>query len=103
MEGDFNPTTDTMLPPGIHNFGGITIRNGVTVRPSGPGPFELRATGPVRIDGVVDASGADGGPIASTCMTVRHGSSGGSTGIPGAGASSASCPAGVASLGASNR
>ncbi len=58
-EGPFEPTTDTVLTPGVHNFTTITIPAGVTVTTMGTGILELRATGPIQIDGVLDVSGAD--------------------------------------------
>ena len=53
---------DTVLEPRVHHFTTITIPAGVRVTTMGSGVLELRATGSVIIDGVIDVSGGDGGP-----------------------------------------
>ncbi len=80
-EGPYNPAGPgvVMIPGGVHNFTTITVPAGVTVRSTGPEPLDLRATGPVVINGIVDVSGGNGGTIA--CGANRNGSSGGSTGL----------------------
>ncbi|MCZ7686790.1 MAG: hypothetical protein M5U28_51815 [Sandaracinaceae bacterium] len=97
--GAFAPSADVELPAGVYHFTTITIPAGVTVRTDGVGRLELRATGAVVIDGVVDLSGGDGAP-----NTGGVTGGGGTTGVPldglGGTACTGCCPAGVGGDGA---
>ncbi|MFO0649188.1 MAG: hypothetical protein U0326_23300 [Polyangiales bacterium] len=75
-EGAFNPTTNTTLTPGVHNFTTINIPAGVTVRLSAPGVLDLRATGDVTITGTLTVSGNTGGTGADCTCGI-----GGDTGL----------------------
>ncbi len=84
-EGAFAPAADTVLAPGVHHFTTVTVRADVTVRTSGSGVLELRATGDVTLDGIIDLSGADGTNsifISDDPITFTTGV-GGATGHPG--------------------
>jgi len=98
-EGPYNPAGPgvVMIPGGVHNFTTITVPAGVTVRSTGPEPLDLRATGPVLINGIVDVSGGNGGTIA--CGANRNGSSGGSAGLGMPGANNATCVSGLPACG----
>jgi cysteine-rich repeat protein len=80
-EGAFNPTTNTVLTPGVHNFTTINIPSGVRVTTTGTGVLDLRATGDVTVNGIIDVSGASGGPH-TDCYDNAAGSGGGETGNP---------------------
>src|SRR5262245_12991747 len=60
-DGPFAPDGDTVLLPGVYNFTTITIPAGVTVTTEGNARLDLRASGAVVINGVIDVSGARGG------------------------------------------
>jgi len=85
-EGSFSPTTDVALSPGIHNFTTINVPVGVRITTTGTGVLDLRATGPVVINGIIDVSGSVGGEQAaalargSSCVDNGNGSQGGFTG-----------------------
>lgn len=88
-EGAFNPTVNpTYLSPGLHNFTSITVPAGVAVYVTGGGAqsatLDLRATGPIVIDGILDLSGGPGGQSTIASRTTREGraGSGGHTGEP---------------------
>lgn len=68
-----------MLAPGVHHFTTVRVRAGVRVTTTGVGVLDLRATGDVRIEGIVDVSGGNGGPLGQ-CPTNASGSGGGATG-----------------------
>jgi cysteine-rich repeat protein len=95
-EGAFAPTSDTQLPPGIHNYTTITIPAGVKVTTTGDGVLDLRATGAVQIDGTIDVSGGRGGDGGSgdTSNCDTGGGQGGATGSPGVAATGmgVNCP-----------
>lgn len=98
-EGDFAPTADVTLTPGVHHFRTITIPLGVTVRVSGRGEAELWATGDVVINGTVDVSGGNGGNgIVLSPLPPGNNGGGGETGttVPGAVGVGASCAVGGA-------
>lgn len=57
--GDYNPATNTALS-GMNYFSSVTIPAGVTVSATGTEPLIIRSTGPVVIDGTLDASGGAG-------------------------------------------
>ena len=100
-EGDFLPTASLTLAPGVHHFGRVVIPAGVIVRTGPPGVVEIRATGEVIIDGVIDVSGGDGSDGLSDTDDGRNGA-GGHTGtsVDGAPASPAMCsPAGGSGIG----
>jgi hypothetical protein len=82
-DGAFAPDSDTVLAPGIYHFTTITIPAGVTVTTSSNARLDMRASGPVVIEGVIDVSGArggDGGVGTGTCF--GGGGDGGATGNP---------------------
>ncbi len=82
-DGAFMPTVDTMLPAGVYQYTDVVIPVGVTVTTNGTGVLEIRASGEVRIDGVLDVSGGVGAssllaPVFNACGA----SAGGVTGDP---------------------
>ncbi len=81
----FEPTTDTALRAGIHEFSSIHIPAGVTVRIDSSlgtsGTLELYASGDIVIDGSIDVSGAQGGAAYPSGFCSP---SGGATGDPAA-------------------
>ncbi len=87
-EGAFNPTANTVLPPGVHNYTTINIPAGVRVTTTGSGVLDLRATGTITIAGSIDVSGSNGGSqttavvAGNTCIDNGSGSGGGATGDP---------------------
>ncbi len=90
-EGVLDVTSDFALAPGIHQYTTIHVHAGARLTTSGTGILELRASGDVIIDGVVDVSGAPGGTAGSYC----YGAGGGATGNPlgvGSVASRTECP-----------
>lgn len=93
-DGAFAPTADIVLAPGVHNFTTITIPAGVTVTTSGDGTLDLRASGDVTIAGTIDISGGNGGNgVASSSCNLGTVGSGGVSGAPTNGTSSANvCP-----------
>ncbi|MFO0629302.1 MAG: fibrinogen-like YCDxxxxGGGW domain-containing protein [Polyangiales bacterium] len=101
-EGAFNPSTNTVLTPGVHNFTTINIPAGVTVTTNGTGILDLRATGAVTIAGIVDVSGSRGGDGNNTGC-YYGGGGGGATGnpnAPGAAGSTACAASGTGGSGA---
>jgi hypothetical protein len=86
-EGAFDPMVNpTYLSPGIHNFTTINVPAGVVVYVAGSGPqsgtLDLRATGAIQIDGVIDVSGGPGSQNTITSRSTQQGraGSGGYTG-----------------------
>jgi hypothetical protein len=85
-EGAFAPSTDIALSPGIHNFTTVSIPVGVRITTTGTGVLDLRATGAVVINGIIDVSGSTGGEQAAalgrgvSCVDNGNGSQGGFTG-----------------------
>lgn len=92
VEGAFAPTASLILAPGIHEFTTIDIPAGVTIYTEGSGVLDLRATGAVHIDGVVDVSGGTPTPAPGELPRgdsgldcgFGWGAPGGHTGRPGA-------------------
>lgn len=60
IEGVFHATTNTSITGGVHNFTDFIIDAGVTVNVTGSSPLEIRCTGLVLIDGVLQANGGNG-------------------------------------------
>jgi hypothetical protein len=90
-EGAFNPMVNpTYLSPGVHNFTTINVPAGVVVYVAGSaaggesGVLDLRATGDVTINGVIDVSGGPGSQSTITSRSTRQGraGAGGFTGDP---------------------
>ncbi|MDP3221337.1 MAG: hypothetical protein Q8S73_45055, partial [Deltaproteobacteria bacterium] len=85
-EGAFAPSSDIALSPGIHNFTTVSIPVGVRITTTGTGVLDLRATGAVVINGIIDVSGSVGGEQAAalargvSCVDNGNGSQGGFTG-----------------------
>ncbi len=86
-EGAFNPTVNpTVLSPGIHNFTTINVPAGVMVLVAGAGAasgtLDLRATGNIQIDGIINVSGGPGTQsiVASRSTQQGRAGSGGYTG-----------------------
>lgn len=82
-DGAFSPSSNVALSGGVYQFTTITIPAGVhvTLGPAGNGGvLDLRATGAVTIDGVVDLSGGPGGPH-TDCLDNASGSGGGVTAL----------------------
>ena len=89
-EGDFAPESDVTLSSGVHQFARIEVPQGVTVRVDGDGTLDLRATGPVVIQGTIDLSGGNGlsgGAGGATGRRVAGGGPSNSGAGPGGGAS----------------
>jgi hypothetical protein len=82
-EGAFAPRSDVTLRAGVHHFTTIDIPAGVTVRTTEGGVLDLRATGDVRLDGVIDLSGGAGGDATQRALNTPA-AGGGHTGRPGA-------------------
>lgn len=82
-----------VLSSGRHDYTTITVEQGGTLRTSGRGVLDLRATGRVLIAGLIDLRGAPGGNGA-----VVDGGGGGATG-QGAAATSPRCTGGGGGLG----
>lgn len=87
VEGAFEPMVNpTYLTPGVHNFTTIRVPAGVVVYVAGAGAqagtLDLRATGDIRIDGMIDVSGGPGTQSTIASRTTREGraGSGGFTG-----------------------
>ncbi|MFO0631209.1 MAG: putative metal-binding motif-containing protein, partial [Polyangiales bacterium] len=82
-EGAFEPSpgdagvATVRLAPGVHQFTTVRIPEGVRVVTSGDGVLELRASGDVVIDGVVDVSGGRGGDALRATGTGCGGNGGG--------------------------
>ena len=93
-EGAFEPTEDVTLSAGVHHFTTITIPAGVRVTTDGTGVLELRATGDVRIEGVIDVSGGDGIDAVEAIGVGGGGETG--TGVAGIRGMGAACPVGAA-------
>lgn len=78
-DGDFNPTTNTVLQipeSGVFNYGTVNIPGGVTVtfrKNSKNTPVTILASGDVTINGAISVSGGDGG----TFLAVGLGGPGG--------------------------
>ena len=88
-DGPFAPDSDTVLAPGVYHYTTITIPAGVTVTTTANGRLDLRARGPVVIDGNIDVSGGrggDGGVAPGACCTDQAcfggGGGGGATAEP---------------------
>ena len=94
-EGPFAPTANVTITPGVHNHTTINIPAGVTVRVSGSGVVDLRATGDVTVAGTIDVSGGNGGGGAN-CVC----GSGGGTGTATQAASGTTCAGGAGTTGA---
>lgn len=76
------PTVVT-LDAGVHHFTTVRIRREITLRANGTGELDLRATGPIVVEGTIDLSGGagralDGSPAADD--DPGGGTGGGSTG-----------------------
>ncbi|MEZ4250653.1 MAG: putative metal-binding motif-containing protein [Polyangiales bacterium] len=84
-EDAFMPTSSMVLPAGVHQFTEIIIPAGVTITTDGDGVLDLRASGRVVVNGVINVSGArgGGGASASACPSPRVNGGGGDTGIAG--------------------
>lgn len=59
-DGVFTADSNTTLPGGIYNFSAFYIFAGATVKVTGNQPLIIYCTGPVVIEGILDASGANG-------------------------------------------
>ncbi|MSP60207.1 MAG: hypothetical protein EXR72_07660 [Myxococcales bacterium] len=83
QDGPFAPNADIELAPGVHHYTTIVIPANVTVRTTGSGVLDLRATGNVQIFGAIDISGGAGGTQNSKgCTDNGSGSGGGQTANP---------------------
>lgn len=100
-DGAYAPGTSTTLAGGTYNFTTVTIPAGVTVTVSGNQPLVIKATGTVSINGVIDASGTNGGDgvTFSTFGTGGTGRGGGANGGNGSYSSSAGPLAGAVGAG----
>lgn len=59
--------------PRVYNFSTFVVPNGVTVFATGPFALDLRATGPITINGTLDVSGAGGTVISENQLTPGAG------------------------------
>ncbi len=60
-DGAFHATNNVSLPGGTYNYTTFTIDAGMTVAVTGNQPLIIKCTGKVLIDGILDASGGNGG------------------------------------------
>lgn len=82
-DGAFAPMADIQIMPRIYHFTTILIPAGVTVTVGGTGEAELRATGNIEINGILDVSGGNGGNgTAFADCNGPTGGAGGETGHP---------------------
>jgi nitrous oxidase accessory protein NosD len=87
-EGAFAPSGAlVVIAGGVHHFTTITIPAGTTVQmqPDDVRVLDLRATGAVVVDGVIDVSGgprSTGTAMPSMGVDSRQGGNGGNTGSP---------------------
>ncbi|MCA9614036.1 MAG: hypothetical protein KC586_14865, partial [Myxococcales bacterium] len=86
-EDAFMPTSSMVLPAGVHQFTEIIIPAGVTITTDGDGVLDLRASGRVVVNGVINVSGArgGGGASASASPSPRVHGGGGESGSAGGG------------------
>ena len=91
VDGDFVANADFSMEAKTWNFKSVTIAAGARVVSGGLNILEIRASGPVVINGILDASGASGGSVANSKGGGGGGgdggrsTGGGTSGLPGTG------------------